>query len=126
MAERQFYFREDFYKLDEVEKVLGYKVCKGETHYLNAHHYFMETECGCHHMYEQYLVRISGEDFILRTYAEKLITEKTKYDIEKLKCHRLQDGIELDRRTPKYVIGQPMHPVTKEVNYRQKHKNSHR
>lgn len=126
MAERQFYFREDFYKLDEVEKILGYEICKGETHYLNAHQYFMETECGCHHMYEQYLVRISGEDFILRTYAEKLITEKTKYDIEKLKCHRLQDGIELDRRTPKYVIGQPMHPVTKEVNYRQKHKKSHR
>ena len=66
------------------------------------------------------------EDFILRTYAEKLITEKTKYDIEKLKCHRLQDGIELDRRTPRYVIGQPMHPITKEVNYRQKHKKSHR
>lgn len=125
MAERQFYFREDFYKLDEVEKVLGYKVCKDSRHYLNIPFCFYEFDCECRNS-DQYLVQVNSEDFILRTYAEKLITEKTKYDIEKFKCHRLQDSIELDRRIPKYVIGKPMHPIIKEVNYRQKHKKSHR
>ena len=36
------YDREDFYKLEDVERVLDYKLCKGETHYLNASQYFME------------------------------------------------------------------------------------
>ena len=119
------YDREDFYKLVDVERVLGYKLCKGETHYLNTLQYFTEDEC-CRNMYDRYLVRVDGEDFVLKTYAEQLISDKIKQDINVMHTYRFYDGKELRRRTPLYVHGTPMHPVTKVVNYRQKHKKSHR
>mgnify|MGYP003446644526 CR=1 FL=1 len=61
-----------------------------------------------------------------RRSAEKLITDKIKQDINVMHTYRFYDGKELRRRTPLYVHGTPMHPVTKVVNYRQKHKKSHR
>lgn len=52
--------------------------------------------------------------------------DKIKQDINVMHTYRFYDGKELRRRTPLYVHGTPMHPVTKVVNYRQKHKKSHR
>lgn len=71
-------------------------------------------------------MHVDDEDFILKTYAEKLITDKIKYDINAMHTHRFYDNKELNRRTPLYVHGTPMHTITKVVNYRQKHKKSHR
>lgn len=119
------YDREDFYKLADVERVLGYKLCKDMRHYLNAPDYWYEFDC-CIRGNDKYLVQVDGEDFILKTYAEKLITDKIKQDINVMHTYRFYDGKELRRRTPLYVHGTPMHPVTKVVNYRQKHKKSHR
>ena len=119
------YDREDFYKLADVERVLGYKICTDRRHYLNAPDCWYEFDCECRHI-DKYLVQVDCEDFILRTYAEQLITDKIKQDINVMHTYRFYDGKELRRRTPLYVHGTPMHPVTKVVNYRQKHKKSHR
>jgi len=119
------YDREDFYKLEDVEKVLGYKLCKDMRHYLNAPDYWYEFDCECRKI-DKYLVQVDDEDFVLKTYAEQLITDKIKQDINTMHTYRFHDGKELNRRTPLYVHGTPMHPITKVVNYRQKHKKSHR
>lgn len=119
------YDREDFYKLADVERVLGYKICTDRRHYLNAPDCWYEFDC-CIRSSDKYLVQVDGEDFVLKTYAEKLITDKIKQDINVMHTYRFYDGKELRRRTPLYVHGTPMHPVVKVVNYRQKHKKSHR
>lgn len=119
------YDREDFYKLEDVERVLGYKLCKDRRHYLNAPFRWDEFDCECRKI-DKYLVQVDDEDFVLKTYAEQLITDKIKQDINTMHTYRFYDGKELNRRIPLYVHGTPMHPVTKAVNYRQKHKKSHR
>lgn len=119
------YNREDFYKLADVERVLGYKICTDRRHYLNVSDCMYEFDCECRRI-DKYLVRVDDEDFVLKTYAEQLITDKIKQDINTMHTHRFCDGKELCRRTPLYVHGTPMHPVMKVVNYRQKHKKSHR
>ena len=58
------YDREDFYKLEDVERVLGYKICTDRRHYLNAPDYWYEFDC-CIRGNDKYLVQVDGEDFIL-------------------------------------------------------------
>ena len=72
----QYYDREDFYKLADVEKYLGYKLCKDRKHYLNRNkdknYYDCLYECTCcRHPYIEYLVQVSGEDYITKKYANE-------------------------------------------------------
>ena len=126
----QYYDREDFYKLAYVEKYLGYKLCKDRKHYLNRNkdknYYDCLYECTCcRHPYIEYLVQVSGEDYITKKYANELIGDKLNGEIEALRTYRFGQGIELERREPKYVHGSPMHPVSS-TNVCNKHKKSHR
>ena len=126
----QYYDREDFYKLADVEKYLGYKLCKDRKHYLNRNkdenYYDCLVECTCcRHPDIEYLVQVSGEDYITKKYANELIGDKLNGEIEALRTYRFGQGIELERREPKYVHGSPMHPVTS-TNVCNKHKKSHR
>lgn len=126
----QYYDREDFYKLADVEKYLGYKLCKDRKHYLNRNkdenYYDCLYECTCcRHPDIEYLVHVSGEDYITKKYANELIGDKLNGEIEALRTYRFGQGIELERREPKYVHGSPMHPITS-TNVCNKHKKSHR
>lgn len=122
---KQYYDRNDFYELDIVEDAIKTNVCHDTRHYLNAPDCIYEDEC-CRNLDDRYLLRVDGKDYILRSYADKLIGEMSEDAIQRWEYFRQRCGIELDRRTPRYIIGQPMHPVTEVVNYRQKHKKSHR
>ena len=132
---KQYYDREDFYALDIVEDVIGTNIlchdrrhnilCHDRRHYLNAHDCIYEDEC-CRNMDDKYLLRVDGKDYILKSYADNLISKVSEVAVQRWEYFRQRCGIELDRRTPRYVIGQPMHPVEKVVDYRQKHRKSHR
>lgn len=121
----QEYDRDDFYPLDAVEDAIQTNVCHDTRHYLNAHDCIYEDEC-CRNMDDKYLLRVDGKDYILKSYADDLISKMSEVAVQRWAFFRQRYGIELDRRTPWYVIGQPMHPVTEEKNFRQKHKKSHR
>jgi hypothetical protein len=123
---KQYYDREDFYALDIVEDVIGTNIlCHDRRHYLNSHDCIYEDEC-CRNMDDKYLLRVDGKDYILKSYADNLISKMSEVAVQRWAFFRQRYGIELDRRTPRYVIGRPMHPVTEEKNFRQKHRKSHR
>lgn len=127
----QYYDREDFYKLTDVEKYLGYQLCRDTKHYLNRNkkeiyyeNCLFESYC-CRHPDIEYLVQVAGVDYITKKYANELIGNKLNGEIEALWTYRFGQGIELERREPKYVHGSPMHPITS-INTSNKHKKSHR
>jgi hypothetical protein len=125
MESNKEYDREDFYPLDAVEDAIQTTVCHDERHYLNAPFCIYEDEC-CRNMDDKYLLRVGGVDYILKSYAEQLISKVSEDAVRRWAYFRERYGIELDRRTPRHVVGQPMHPVEKDANYRQKHTKSHR
>ena len=127
----QYYDREALYKLADVEKYLGYQLCRDTKHYLNRNkkeiyyeNCLYESYC-CRHPDIEYLVQVTGVDYITKKYANELIGNKLNDEIEALRTYRFGQGIELERREPKYVHGSPMHPITS-TNTSNKHKKSHR
>ena len=67
----QYYDREDFYRLADVEKYLGYKLCRDTKHYLNRNKKKIYYDClveytCCRHPNIEYLVQVAGVDYITK------------------------------------------------------------
>lgn len=122
MAEKILFERNDFYALDDFEKVYKDRVCRCDCHHLEW--YILEELELCCRTYQgdRYLITVDGKDYILKEYADKLLEKQLQDEINCYKTYRLCHNIELDYRTPKHVHGKLEHEIYPPEKHKHKQK----